>query len=165
MRVSKPANIQYAALPWRQTNGALEVLLITTLRTGRWIVPKGWPLADLSPCDCAAREALEEAGLLGEIASEPFGAFRYAKQKKSGEAVTCRVEVFPDGSGAPAPQLGGERPPSPRLVPDQRSHEARRRSRLAPPDRQVRTRASNGGASETRRRGAHGFNTLTTFAF
>ena len=94
MRVSKPANIQYAALPWRQTNGALEVLLITTLRTGRWIVPKGWPLADVAPCDCAAREALEEAGLTGEIASEPFGAFRYAKQKKSGDSVTCRVEVF-----------------------------------------------------------------------
>ena len=85
---------QYAALPWRMTNGALEVLLITTLRTRRWIVPKGWPAAELSAQACAAREALEEAGVCGIAGDKSIGAFRYAKHRKGGEIVSCKVEVF-----------------------------------------------------------------------
>lgn len=88
------AREQYAALPWRMTNGALEILLITTLRTHRWIVPKGWPIAALSPSACAAREALEEAGVDGAICEKPLGAFRYTKERKDGANVPCRVEVF-----------------------------------------------------------------------
>jgi 8-oxo-dGTP pyrophosphatase MutT (NUDIX family) len=85
---------QYAALPWRMTNGALEILLITTLRTRRWIVPKGWPAAELSAQACAAREALEEAGVCGTAGDKSIGAFRYAKHRKGGEIVSCKVEVF-----------------------------------------------------------------------
>ena len=44
---------QFAALPWRVANGSLEVLLITTLKTRRWIVPKGWPIDELAPHACA----------------------------------------------------------------------------------------------------------------
>jgi len=85
---------QYAALPWRVKNGALEILLITTLRTRRWIVPKGWPVAELSARACAAREALEEAGVCGNAGDKPIGSFRYAKYRKGGEVVSCKVEVF-----------------------------------------------------------------------
>jgi 8-oxo-dGTP pyrophosphatase MutT (NUDIX family) len=85
---------QFAALPWRTTNGSLEILLITTLRTQRWIVPKGWPIEELAPKDCAAREALEEAGVSGTISEKPIGSFRYFKQRKSGEVVPCKVDVF-----------------------------------------------------------------------
>ena len=87
---------QYAALPWRRRRGhSVEILLVTTRRTRRWIVPKGWPVDGYSPGECAAREALEEAGVLGVIAAKPIGAFPYRKQRKSGESVRCRVEVFP----------------------------------------------------------------------
>ena len=87
---------QYAALPWRRRHGnPIEILLITTRRTGRWIVPKGWPVIGCSPGECAAREAMEEAGVLGVIAESPIGAFPHQKRRKSGESVRCRVEVFP----------------------------------------------------------------------
>jgi 8-oxo-dGTP pyrophosphatase MutT (NUDIX family) len=85
--------LQYAALPWRVSSGRLEILLITTLNTHRWIVPKGWPIAMLSPCQCAAREALEEAGVSGNVSDRPVGSFRYFKRRKH-DIVPCRVEVF-----------------------------------------------------------------------
>ena len=89
------SSAQYAALPWRRRRGhTVEILLVTTRRTGRWIVPKGWPVSGCSPGECAAREAMEEAGVLGVVAAKPIGVFPYRKQRKSGEQVRCRVEVF-----------------------------------------------------------------------
>ena len=88
-------NVQYAVLPWRRSKGALEILLITTRNTRRWIVPKGWPVEGLTPAQCAAQEALEEAGIEGEVAEEPLGSFRHHKESKSGEAILCTVHVFP----------------------------------------------------------------------
>ncbi len=90
-----PENIQYAALPWRVVDGALEVLLITTRNTRRWIVPKGWPIAEYTPQACAAFEALEEAGVSGVVDDEAFGTFHYDKLRKSGEVLACKVYVFP----------------------------------------------------------------------
>ena len=87
-------NVQYAALPWRRAQGAVEILLVTTRNTRRWIVPKGWPLDGRTPSECAAHEALEEAGVLGEVAAETLGSFRYAKRRKSGKIVPCKVHVF-----------------------------------------------------------------------
>ena len=86
--------MQYAALPWRMNRGELEVLLITTLKTRRWIVPKGWPAKSLSPQASAAREALEEAGVRGTLSQYPVGAFPYFKSGRRGEPVACLVEVF-----------------------------------------------------------------------
>jgi 8-oxo-dGTP pyrophosphatase MutT (NUDIX family) len=92
--VTARPRMQYAALPWRVRDGALEILLITTLHTRRWIVPKGWPAEELSAQACAAREALEEAGVCGNAGGKSIGSFRYVKQRKSGEVVSCKVEVF-----------------------------------------------------------------------
>lgn len=94
--VSQNSNggIQYAALPWRLRRGTLEVLLITTRRTRRWIVPKGWPIPGLAPADCAAHEATEEAGVLGHVDSQALGWFRYEKSLKSGDMMPCRVQLF-----------------------------------------------------------------------
>ena len=91
---SQPSNVKYAALPWRRAEGAIEILLVTTRKTRRWIVPKGWPLAGRTPSECAALEALEEAGVLGEVAAETLGSFHYNKRRKSGEIVPCKVHVF-----------------------------------------------------------------------
>jgi len=95
MKRRDPENIQYAALPWRIIDGELEVLLITTRNTRRWIVPKGWPIAEYTPDACAAYEAKEEAGVSGEIDPRVIGTFHYDKQRKSGEILACKVYVFP----------------------------------------------------------------------
>ena len=87
---------QYAALPFRMdVTGSPEILLITTRETRRWIVPKGWPIANLSPRQVAAREAYEEAGLIGTMLNGPaFGTYKYDKVLPGGAAAPCRVKVF-----------------------------------------------------------------------
>jgi len=77
------------------TETGVEVMLITSRRTRRWIVPKGWPEAGSEPSADAAREAQEEAGVIGEIAGKPLGAFHYLKERKHGDGTNCRVNLFP----------------------------------------------------------------------
>jgi len=90
----RPAlRVQYAALPYRD-EGELQVLLITSRETHRWVVPKGWPMESRRPWDCAAREALEEAGIEGSIARSPIGSYVYDKRMAGGVLVPCSVEVF-----------------------------------------------------------------------
>jgi len=57
-------------------------------------VPKGWPLVGRTPRECAAQEALEEAGVLGEVGEKPLGWFSYDKLRKSGEVLHCKVQVY-----------------------------------------------------------------------
>ena len=87
---------QYGALPFLITDdGAIQVLLVTTRRRHDWIIPKGWPIRDLTPAATAAREAYEEAGLIGTIAGEePFGFFRYLKRPNARRSVEFEVSVF-----------------------------------------------------------------------
>lgn len=89
------ARCQYGALCYR-TGGkeGCEVLLITSRDTGRWVIPKGWPIAGLSPALSAAREAWEEAGVKGKPAEAALGAYAYAKRMARGGAQPCVVEVF-----------------------------------------------------------------------
>ena len=90
-------NFQFAALPYRRhaENAPVEVMLITSRDTGRWVVPKGWPTEREAAWDCAIREAREEAGLVGEIDKRPIGSYHYKKLLDSGLPVWCTVEVFP----------------------------------------------------------------------
>jgi 8-oxo-dGTP pyrophosphatase MutT (NUDIX family) len=90
-----PSRVQYAALPWRRNNAATEVMLVTSRGTGRWIIPKGWPMKRKAPHAAAAREALEEAGVVGQIEKEPIGSFSHQKLLKAGHSVVCEVQVFP----------------------------------------------------------------------
>jgi len=87
--------LQVAALCWRfSPRHGVEVLLITSLNSKRWIIPKGWPEAELSPAENAAREAFEEAGVTGKISAEPVGSYHYLKEKKDGGGMPCTVDVF-----------------------------------------------------------------------
>ena len=86
--------IQYAALPYRRAAGILFVLLITSRNTRRWIIPKGWPIRDLSPHETAAKEALEEAGAVGRVGRAAIGNYTYMKRLQDGSVVKCRVKVF-----------------------------------------------------------------------
>jgi 8-oxo-dGTP pyrophosphatase MutT (NUDIX family) len=87
--------LQYAALPYRRgAGGAIEVMLITSRETGRWIIPKGWPVPGLAPAASAAHEAGEEGGLVGRIGAQPVGVYHYGKRLGDGSIVPCKVEVF-----------------------------------------------------------------------
>jgi 8-oxo-dGTP pyrophosphatase MutT (NUDIX family) len=86
--------LQYAALPWRRNGKWLEIMLVSSRETKRWIIPKGWPMSGRSGAASAAIEALEEAGLLGVISENPVGHYFYAKRFSTGAEELCRVEVF-----------------------------------------------------------------------
>lgn len=75
---------QVAALCWRQRKSAIEVLLVTSRETKRWIIPKGWPMAGLMDFNAARREAFEEAGVEGHVSKQPVGRFHYEKRGKDG---------------------------------------------------------------------------------
>ena len=88
---------QYGALPYRLTDtGTVEILLVTSRGTGRWVIPKGWPIKKLKPSQSAAREAYEEAGVRGKIAGRSIGAFTYEKRLDDDVIPSlCEVKVFP----------------------------------------------------------------------
>lgn len=86
---------QFAALPWRyDTAGQVEVLVITSRETRRWVIPKGWPIKGMKSSKSAAREAFEEAGAVGKITKRPVGVYAYDKRLKSGRLQHVRVAVF-----------------------------------------------------------------------
>jgi 8-oxo-dGTP pyrophosphatase MutT (NUDIX family) len=87
--------VQVAALPWRKGPQGVEVMLITSRDTGRWVLPKGWPEKREAFWDAAAREAAEEAGLSGEVARKPAGRYFYSKAMSSGRDIPCEVLVYP----------------------------------------------------------------------
>lgn len=86
---------QVAALPYRfSADGELEVLLLTSRGTGRFILPKGWPMKKLADYEAAGQEAAEEAGVKGHLGKRPMGQFRYWKRVKE-EFVNVTVDVYP----------------------------------------------------------------------
>lgn len=88
--------VQSAALPWRRgPSGEVEVLLITSRETRRWVIPKGWPIKGLKSAQTAAREAFEEAGVEGEMAPGKIGVFHYDKRLRTGRVQRVRVGVYP----------------------------------------------------------------------
>ena len=87
--------LQYAALPFRWGADGLEMLLITSRETRRWVLPKGWPMKGLKPPAAAKREAFEEAGVVGRVVKKPVGRYEYQKRLRTGAVVTCAVDVFP----------------------------------------------------------------------
>ena len=84
---------QVAALPVRLGASGLEVMLISSRETRRWIVPKGWPMKGRKDHEAAAREALEEAGVSGKVRKHPLGAYTYDKRVADG-LQPCRVMVY-----------------------------------------------------------------------
>ena len=86
---------QFAALPWRDAGHGIEVLLISSRGTGRWVIPKGWPIKGFPPHASAAREAFEEAGVGGIIGKGALGQYSYDKQIDGEASIACDVDVFP----------------------------------------------------------------------
>ena len=103
---------QVAALPYRKTAaGEIEVLLITSRETGRFIIPKGWPMKRLSDPDAAAKESYEEAGVTGKIKRKPIGAYSYWKRlERSFELLSVDVYALEvRGQRSEWPEKGSRR--------------------------------------------------------
>ena len=89
-------HVQYAALPVAHgEDGRLRVMLLTSRDTGRWVIPKGWPMRGREPSEVAVQEAFEEAGLVGTIVGKhPIGIYHYEKQLSSNRGILCEVKVY-----------------------------------------------------------------------
>ena len=80
---------QSAVIPLVREDNAVLVVLITSMKGKRWVIPKGIVEADLSPAESAAKEAIEEAGVRGRVVEPSVGAYQYDKW-----GGTCTVTVF-----------------------------------------------------------------------
>ncbi|ESR24561.1 NUDIX hydrolase [Lutibaculum baratangense] len=67
---------QSGAIPYTVVDGIPVFLLVTSRRSGRWIFPKGGIGSSLTAAQSAAREALEEAGVEGDVDVSAIGSFR-----------------------------------------------------------------------------------------
>jgi 8-oxo-dGTP pyrophosphatase MutT (NUDIX family) len=85
---------QCAALPFKEEGGETLVMLITSRDTGRWILPKGWFEKRLSESELAAKEAYEEAGIVGQISPTPISSYRYTKRLPI-DSKECSVRIYP----------------------------------------------------------------------
>lgn len=86
---------QVAALCYKETKNGKRVLLITSRDTGRWILPKGWPMKGKTDSDAALQEAWEEAGVKkADIEEKPVGYFEYAKRMSKGDAIPVKADVY-----------------------------------------------------------------------
>nr|WP_319247260.1 NUDIX hydrolase [uncultured Celeribacter sp.] len=87
---------QFGALVWRYRKDKLQVLLIKSRRSKRWIIPKGWPMDGQTPMQAAAVEAWEEAGIKGRPLPICIGLYSYLKTApEEGLPLPCVVAVFP----------------------------------------------------------------------
>lgn len=85
---------QCAALPFKITDGETLTMLITSRDTGRWILPKGWSEKRLTEAELAAKEAYEEAGIVGQISPLPLFSYRYTKRLPIASK-ECSVNIYP----------------------------------------------------------------------
>lgn len=85
---------QFGAICYRIESGKTRILLITTRGTGRWIVPKGWPMPGETPAGAAAVEAYEEAGVAGRVHPVCLGIFSYTKFVERGDNLPCVVSLY-----------------------------------------------------------------------
>ncbi|MEM7751937.1 MAG: NUDIX hydrolase [Pseudomonadota bacterium] len=86
---------QFGALCWRKRADKVEVLLITSRQSKRWIIPKGWPVDGATPAEAAQTEAWEEAGVAGKVVPTCLGIYSYNKTIDGAGALPCVVAMFP----------------------------------------------------------------------
>ena len=86
---------QFAALCYRVVDGETQVLLITSRGTGRWIIPRGWPMDNKTPSEAARIEAWEEAGVKGKAYQVTLGLYSYTRNIGAEEQVPCVAMVYP----------------------------------------------------------------------
>lgn len=94
----EPRFTQLAALCWRPVAGGREAgereVLLVSSSSGRWVLPKGWPIAGKTPAAAARTEAWEEGGVRGKVGRRPVGRYVAIKRTPQGDDVPCLHEVY-----------------------------------------------------------------------
>jgi 8-oxo-dGTP pyrophosphatase MutT (NUDIX family) len=85
---------RFGAIPYRQTDGEIVFLMVTSRGTGQWIFPKGRPVDGLTPAESAAEEAYEETGVRGSMGSTPVGHFSTLNTRPN-EQAPILIEMYP----------------------------------------------------------------------
>ncbi|AZV79169.1 NUDIX domain-containing protein [Parasedimentitalea marina] len=93
--IFRSKRLQVAALCYRKTENGTDVLMITSRGSGRWILPKGWPISGKDGAETALQEAWEEAGVkTAKIQGEPIGHYEYLKNLGRGRAEMVQTLVY-----------------------------------------------------------------------
>ena len=94
--LQRPKRQQVAALCYRGDGADKEVLLISSRDTGRWIIPKGWPIRGKNGPQSAMQEAWEEAGVRkGTTDTDVIGTYTYDKRQSTGWSIPVETMVYP----------------------------------------------------------------------
>ncbi len=86
---------QFAALCFRVVDGKTKILLITSRNSGRWIIPRGWPMDSKTPSETAQTEAWEEAGVRGKAYELSLGLYSYIRDIRDDYSLPCVAMVYP----------------------------------------------------------------------
>ncbi len=84
---------QSAIIPYSIKDGELQILLITSIRRKKWIIPKGFIEFNLSAFESAKKEAFEEAGVIGTNETIELGSFTIKKYGGRTNIVVYSMEV------------------------------------------------------------------------
>ena len=90
----RPRALQVAMLCTRPGPEGPEILLVKSLDSGRWIIPKGWPMPGRTLAESAAAEAWEEAGARGRVLPGEIARYPYLKRRHGGLDVPADIAVF-----------------------------------------------------------------------
>lgn len=94
--LKRPDRVQFAALCYDADGPEKRIILITSRGTGRWILPKGWPIEGLDSPGAALQEAWEEAGVREGLPSqEPVGSYGYDKGLPGDWSIPVTTMVYP----------------------------------------------------------------------
>lgn len=86
---------QFGALCYRIVKDKPQILLVTSRGSKRWIIPKGWPMENVTPAKAALTEAWEEAGVKGKSFDQCLGLYTYVKDELGKKGAPCAVLVYP----------------------------------------------------------------------
>lgn len=92
--IFRPRALQTGVICLREGPEGYEVLLVRTLDTGRWIIPKGWPMDGKTLAEAAEIEAWEEAGAKGRMMPEEFARIPSNKRRNGGLEVPTDLAIF-----------------------------------------------------------------------
>ncbi len=86
---------QFGAVCYRVQGEKIQILLVSSRTSKRWIVPKGWPTDGSTPAEAALREAREEAGAIGRVTGNCIGIYSYVKSLNGAAGLPCVVAIYP----------------------------------------------------------------------